>query len=258
MRLFLAFLRDLFAVLPGRSRAEWTEMGAFSGKQPTVILVSGFAATSRSVSVMRKRLLRDGFNVIVLSLDWQELADGVRGLYRLAEKLSAVAIRIRKHRELQRSRIHLVAHSAGGLVARYYVQLLGGSAYCDSLITLGTPHSGTWIAGLGLFTHLILKARCLFHMLPVSPFIRRLNRAPLPRGFRLISISSTGDYLCPRRTTRLPAALTSQGPVDVQTIELEGLSHSDFLLSKESYGVLRRFLTPEAPAPEVPADRVSS
>jgi pimeloyl-ACP methyl ester carboxylesterase len=244
VRLVLTFLGDLFAVLPSRAPAEWEELGKLNGRHPTVILISGFAATERTVSIMRRRLIKDGFNVIVLSLDWHTLADGVRGLYRMAEKLSTVALRIRKDRELGRTRIHLVAHSAGGLVARYYVQLLGGSAYCDTLITLGTPHSGTRVAALGLFTHLVLKARCLFHMLPISPFIRRLNRAPLPRDFRLVSISSSGDYLCPRRTTRLPEALFARGADEVETLELDGLSHSDFLLSKESYRALRRFLPP--------------
>ncbi|MEU5366218.1 alpha/beta fold hydrolase [Streptomyces sp. NPDC005925] len=40
----------------------------------------------------------------------------------------------------------LVGHSLGGLIARYYVQRLGGDAHVSLVITLATPHSGTAMA----------------------------------------------------------------------------------------------------------------
>jgi pimeloyl-ACP methyl ester carboxylesterase len=40
----------------------------------------------------------------------------------------------------------LVGHSMGGLIARYYVQRLGGDAHVSLVITLATPHSGTAVA----------------------------------------------------------------------------------------------------------------
>ena len=46
------------------------------------------------------------------------------------------------------SAIHLIGHSMGGLVARYYVQRLGGDQRVHTLVTLGTPHSGTYAARL--------------------------------------------------------------------------------------------------------------
>ncbi|MFB6393595.1 esterase/lipase family protein [Polymorphospora lycopeni] len=39
-------------------------------------------------------------------------------------------------------RVIVVAHSMGGLVARHWIGLGGGDAYCRALITLGTPHWG--------------------------------------------------------------------------------------------------------------------
>ena len=36
----------------------------------------------------------------------------------------------------------------GGLVARYYVQRMGGDQRVHTLVTLGTPHSGTYAARL--------------------------------------------------------------------------------------------------------------
>ena len=119
MRLFYLFIRDLFQVLPGRAREEWEQVNQLRPQLPTVILISGFAATKRSLSIIRKRLQRDGFNVLILAMDWQSLADGIRGLLPLALRLSTMILRIKKDRDLSRSPLYLVAHSAGGLVARY-------------------------------------------------------------------------------------------------------------------------------------------
>ena len=40
-------------------------------------------------------------------------------------------------------RVHVIGHSMGGLVARYFVQRMGGDSRVHTLVTLGTPHQGT-------------------------------------------------------------------------------------------------------------------
>jgi pimeloyl-ACP methyl ester carboxylesterase len=234
------FLRDLFAVLPARVDDTWSDGSDLLPNRPTVVLVTGFAATQRSVSAIRKRMLRDGFNVVVLALDWSTLSDGVRGLYRLAERLSHVCVGLRKNPALGNAPVYLVAHSAGGLVARYYVQLLGGSHYCNGLVTMGTPNRGTWIAGLGLFTHLILKARCLWHMLPISRFVRSINEAEWPEHFPWLAIASRSDYLCPPRTATIPPAVAGLASA-TGSVVFDSLSHSDYLLSKRCYQEVEAF-----------------
>ena len=42
--------------------------------------------------------------------------------------------------------IDLVGFSMGGIVSRYYVQRLGGLQRVDRLVTLASPHNGTWTA----------------------------------------------------------------------------------------------------------------
>jgi hypothetical protein len=42
----------------------------------------------------------------------------------------------------RRRRVIVVAHSMGGLVARYWLGPLGGAPVCKALVTLGTPHRG--------------------------------------------------------------------------------------------------------------------
>jgi pimeloyl-ACP methyl ester carboxylesterase len=235
-RNYFIFIKDLFEVLPSRTSADWAEFNALSPSNPTVVLVSGFGATQRNLSVMRKRFLRDGFNVVIVALDWQSLSDGYLGLYRMAERLSSAVREILEQPGFEDTKVFLVAHSVGGLVARHYLQKLGGAVYCHSLCTLATPHQGTWVAGLGLFTHLLLKARCLFQMLPISQFVRDLNKSSFPPGIPLVSIYSRSDLLCPEHTTELPPKIMQRS--ETRCVEVPDLSHSDFLLSKSCYRVV--------------------
>ncbi|MCG7206833.1 lipase/acyltransferase domain-containing protein [Streptomyces arenae] len=47
-----------------------------------------------------------------------------------------------EHASARRRRVIVVAHSMGGLVARYWLGPLGGATDCAALLTLGTPHRG--------------------------------------------------------------------------------------------------------------------
>jgi pimeloyl-ACP methyl ester carboxylesterase len=57
---------------------------------------------------------------------------------RIARRLAELVERVPA-----RCRVHLVGHSLGGLVARYYVQELGGHARVAQTISLGAPFGGT-------------------------------------------------------------------------------------------------------------------
>jgi triacylglycerol lipase len=62
----------------------------------------------------------------------------------------AISLRDYLRRHVRGGRIDLVCHSLGGLVARVYLQQLGGARRVDRCITLATPHQGTynsyWVA----------------------------------------------------------------------------------------------------------------
>jgi pimeloyl-ACP methyl ester carboxylesterase len=62
----------------------------------------------------------------------------------------------------------LIGHSMGGLIARYYVQRLGGDAHVPLVITLATPHSGTAMA-LWAPPHPVLR-----QLRPGSPLLAEL------------------------------------------------------------------------------------
>jgi pimeloyl-ACP methyl ester carboxylesterase len=236
LRRAIRVLSELLEILPASPKSDWVEIENIDPCKPTLVLVSGFGATSRNLEVVRRRFKREHFNVLLLSLDWNEISDSVLGLYRLAEKLSQVVVALRKKPQMKNNSIFIVAHSAGGLVARYYIQALGGSHYVNGLITMGTPHQGTWFAVLGFFTHLLLKARCLFQMLPLSPFIRELNQMKMPDGFSYVSIHSKDDLLCPPSVARLPHRLY-QGDL-VKMVEVAKISHAGFLLNKKMHQLI--------------------
>lgn len=51
--------------------------------------------------------------------------------------------------QLTATRVHLIAHSMGGIDARYAIAQLGLADRVASLVTIGTPHRGTPLARLG-------------------------------------------------------------------------------------------------------------
>ncbi|HTR34281.1 MAG TPA: alpha/beta fold hydrolase [Bryobacteraceae bacterium] len=65
--------------------------------------------------------------------------------------------------------VDLVGFSMGGLVSRYYLQRLGGMERVRRLVTIGTPHHGTWSA-------YVLGSPGVRNMRPGSAFLRDINQ----------------------------------------------------------------------------------
>lgn len=61
---------------------------------------------------------------------------------RLASAAEQHLSRWRAHADRPDARLVLVAHSMGGLVARYFTEVLGGDALVRAVVTLGTPFYG--------------------------------------------------------------------------------------------------------------------
>lgn len=70
----------------------------------------------------------------------------VAGSASIAARAAALANQVRA---LPDRRVNLIAHSMGGLDARYAIAKLGLADRVTSLTTLGTPHQGTPLADLG-------------------------------------------------------------------------------------------------------------
>lgn len=158
-------------------------------------------------------------------------ACGRRRIYTLSfrdeESLEAVAQRLvslleevaRQNNLPQEERFDIVAHSMGGIVARLALELPHFATRVKTLITLGTPHSGTYTARFANTPH-VLQLR------PGSALVERL-KAQLPWGARegwprLVAFYSSSDLLL------LPA--TAACVEGAENIELGGLTHYSYLL----------------------------
>lgn len=64
-------------------------------------------------------------------------------------------------RDIDARRAVLIGHSLGGIDARYALARFGANERVSALVTVGTPHRGTWIAGLAE----LLPARVLRRVL---------------------------------------------------------------------------------------------
>lgn len=105
-----------------------------------ILLVHGMVDNRSVFTLLRRGLRRRGFGRIT-TINYSLLTADVRAAAaRLADEVEAVV------EETGYERIHVVGHSMGGIIARYYVTRLGGDARVHTLVTLGTPHQGTYTA----------------------------------------------------------------------------------------------------------------
>jgi hypothetical protein len=131
-----------------------------------VVLVHGLVDNRSVFSVMTRSLRRRGFSHVCTWNYSPLLTDIARGAADLGDQIERIC------EQTGHDRLHVVGHSLGGLISRYYVQRQGGDRRVASLVTLGTPHAGSVWAHAGL-TPLIRQLR------PGSSVIRELQE-PAP------------------------------------------------------------------------------
>lgn len=102
-----------------------------------ILLVHGIADNRSIFTMLRRGLRHRGFGTIA-SFNYSSLTGD---LGTVADRLGAAVERLCEQTGYER--VHVVGHSMGGIVARYYVQRLGGDSRVHTLVTLGSPHSGT-------------------------------------------------------------------------------------------------------------------
>lgn len=119
-----------------------------------------------------------------------------------------VAEAVRRFRERTgHDRIAIVGHSMGGVVARAYLASEGAGSVC-AVVTIGSPHAGTWLARLG-YGHNVGQ------MLPGSAWLGALGaRETLATGALFTTIWSPHDNIVmPQQASqRLPGATSIAVP----------------------------------------------
>ncbi|WP_329197619.1 MULTISPECIES: alpha/beta fold hydrolase [unclassified Streptomyces] len=177
-------------VLAERLAAD-TAAGA-AGQRPPVLLLHGFTDNRSVFVLLRRALASDGLRRVETynySPFTRDLRDTARQLARRVGELCE---------RTGQERIDLVGHSLGGLVARYYIQRLGGDAHVRTLVTLGTPHAGTIVAPF-MDAHPLVR-----QMRPGSEVMAELG-APAP-GCRTRCVAFWSEFdglMSPPGTARL-------------------------------------------------------
>jgi triacylglycerol lipase len=175
-----------------------------------VVLVHGFLATAGVFRPLRARLERDA-GALVASFSH---APGL-GVRRIAQQLAGIVDRIPHG-----TRIHLVGHSLGGIVARWYVQEMGGNERVVQTISIATPFGGAKIAErFRLFVGNDLHAG--------SDVLTRLREGRVgARHVPHLSIAGTGDRMVsPPESATLGAS---------ELVVLEGRGHNQLLFDGEA------------------------
>jgi pimeloyl-ACP methyl ester carboxylesterase len=125
------------------------------------------------------------------------------------------------------TRVLLVCHSMGGLVARAYLRQRG-PARIERIITIGTPHHGS------VFARGVI-GRCLVQMRPGNAWLVELNRDEAkPPPVPITSIWSRHDSLvAPQASGKLACA---------ENIAIVGVGHNALLADKRVLELLRSSL----------------
>jgi triacylglycerol lipase len=174
-----------------------------------ILLVHGIVDNHSIFTLLHRALRRRGF-ATVSSYDYGLLTRDIRSAAKLLgeaiDKLSVTT---------GYERIHVIGHSLGGLIARYYVQRLGGDARVHTLVTLGTPHQGTELA------RPLRMLPLLNQLTPESSLIRELAEpAPGCRTRFLVFHSDIDHMVWPSRNARL-----DHTDLEVDNVTVRGIGH---------------------------------
>lgn len=220
-----------------------TALPATASAAPPVVLLHGFMDNRSVFVVLRRALTRHGHRHLE-SLNYSPLTRDIRTAAELLGRhVEEICSRTGQ------SRVDIVGHSLGGLIARYYVQRLGGDRRVRTLVTLGTPHGGTAVAP-GAGVHPIVR-----QMRGGSSVIEEL-RAPAPGcRTRFVSFWSEWDQvMVPTRTARV-----DHPDLDAVNVRVTGIGHLALPVHPTVAAAIREALdTPEAGEDAAPAAGAAS
>ena len=157
------------------------------GQPGPVLLVPGYGGDATALGRLALVLQGAGRQATVLTLP----GEGTGALDDQAELLAAAAA---AEVAAGASSVDVIGYSAGGVVARLWVAEYGGGSLARRVVTLGSPHHGTDVAGLAqVFAPSSCPQACR-DVAPDSDVLGRLNRGDeSPDGPAWVSIWTTDD-----------------------------------------------------------------
>ncbi|HEX2065743.1 MAG TPA: alpha/beta fold hydrolase [Candidatus Thermoplasmatota archaeon] len=176
----------------------------------TVLLVHGILGQRHLYwNLFRRRLQEEGFRVDEVSLPYSLLGDIRVAAQRLADKVEAIA---------SGGQVDLVCHSAGGIVARYYLKFLGGAGRVRHVVFLGAPHQGTY------FSYILPVLRIAAQVRPGAALLRELGE-DLPAGVAATNFWSPVDGVV------IPAQNSVLNAAGARNVRVPWMHHWGFLVS---------------------------
>jgi triacylglycerol lipase len=204
----------------------------------TVLLITGVTIPAVWFDPIKARLERDGFRTVV----WEPPALLSGDLFTNAERLADVVDGIRA--QTGEAKIDILAECTGGLLARHYIQSLGGDQYVSRMVTFISPQHGLPKAELAFAT---VGWDALSDLTPGSEFLETVNNAPLPANVPVTSIyTCTDEYIQPYKTSNIPGAKNIEVGCD------HFIGHFQFFYDREIYKIMHAELT--APVASMPQD----
>ena len=213
---------------------------AASARNP-VVVVAGLSGPAVAYEPFAARLRADGFQVFVYELPGLGFGD----IGASAQALSAYV------NQLGFANVDLVGHSEGGLVSRYYLKNLGGTAKVGRYVSLGTPQYGTYVANILAFIGLgsCLGIPACQQMSIGSDLLNQLNAGDdTPGSIRYTAVRTLQDELVrPVDNARL-----NDGAANVlvqSACPLRVVGHLGLVLDGTVYTIVRQALTDAAIRP---------
>jgi len=215
----------------------------YDPKKIPVIFVHGIGGTPRS------------FKPIIESLDHRRYQAWVYSypsglpIDSAAQGLADLTDRLQRHYGFKK--VHVVAHSMGGLVARRSVQRTAndlGKNYIASLTTISTPWNGVPFATVGVLG-LPVSIPCWTDLRPGSKFIHKILNDPLPMPHLLIATEKSSFRITLPKRNDGSVSVASQ--MDERAVsqstkkELLSYDHTQVLEAEETHDALNAFLSRE-------------
>ncbi len=192
-----------------------------------VLLVHGIGDNRSIFAVLARVLRRRGYGM-VHAVNFSVLTSITGDIREAAAELAHHVERLRTRTGSET--VHVIGHSLGGVIARYYVQCLGGDAVVDTVVTLGSAHHGSRLATVLPPTAVVRQLR------PGSELVAELaGPAPACRT-RFLSVWSHQDpTMIPRTSARL-----DHPDLDVAHLELDNVGHLSMVVDPRT---LHRIVT---------------
>lgn len=224
-------------------------IGAVAAEQNPVLLIHGYDSSSSiwTGSRVKQDIDASGRTVYLIQLpnstgDIRDNADHLQS--RIKEIKGTTGA----------SKVELVAHSMGGLVARCYITNCGQSSYLgdvSSLTMLDTPNHGSWSARWS-------RTTAAKQMRPNSDFLQDLNARQVPEDITVVSVVGNGDKIVSEESARLSTgeAANIDNIVITSNPKTDGFwrhrTYNNSNASMHVIGTLDGYYDPVGPVPPIP------